>query len=140
MQDKRIKITADWAIIIVMVLIATCVLFAANARAEIAPGMGILCNTKEEVESIAAHAETGFKPDQAIEAVNTAAGSTACGYVQFLSSEIEVVHRLTVAGHDVVILKMTIIAVMSPEGPVPANLVQYTIAAAEGFVPARLGI
>lgn len=140
MNDKRIKITSDWAIIIIMVLIASCFLFAANARADIAPGVGILCNSQEEIESIAAHAETGFTPVEAIDAVNGSAGTTACGFVQFISSEIEVVHRITVKGNDVVILKLTIVAVMSPTGPVPASIVQYTIAAAEGFVPARLGI
>ena len=140
MNDKRIKITNDWAIIIILMLIASCILFAANARADIAPGAGILCNSQEEIESIAAHAETGFTPVQAIDAVNAAVGAGSCGFVQFLSSEIEVVHRLTVKGNDVVILKMTIVAIMTPSGPVPAGIVQYTIAAAEGFVPARLGI
>jgi hypothetical protein len=47
---------------------------------------------------------------------------------------------MTVKGHDVVIPKMTVVAVITPAGPVPASIVQYTIAAAQGFVPARLGI
>jgi hypothetical protein len=140
MNDKRIKIGTDWAIIIVMVLIASCILFAVNAKVEPKPGMGILCDTQQQVENLAAHAETGFNPVEAIEAVNKDAGSAACGVIQFISSEIEVVHRMTVEGHDVVILKMTIVAVITPMGPMPADLVQFTIAAAEGFVPARLGI
>jgi hypothetical protein len=138
-MDKLLKKGADWVIIMVFVAIAMIIL-AASVRADIAPGAGILCNSKEEIESIAAHAETGFTPVQAIDAVNGSAGTTACGFVQFLSSEIEVVHRMTVQGNDVVILKMMIVAIMSPTGPVPASIVQYTIAAAEGFVPARLGI
>jgi hypothetical protein len=139
-MDKLLKKGADWTIIIVMLAIALIVFFVVPAKAEPQPGQGILCDTREQVESLAALAETGANPAEAIEAVNTSAGSYACGVVQFISSEIEVVHRMTVNGHDVVILKLTIAAVITPDGPVPASLVQYTIAAATGFAPARLGI
>ena len=59
--------------------------------------------------------------------------------MRIVSWEIEVVHRLTVKVYDVVILKLTIAAIITPR-PVPASLVHYTIAAATGFAPARLGI
>lgn len=140
MQDKHLKTGADWVLIVIIMALVALALFALPVKAEPKPGSGILCDTREQIESLAAHAETGFNPVEAIEAVNKDAGSAACGVIQFISSEIEVVHRMTVKGHDVVILKMTIAALITPMGPMPANLVQYTIAAAEGFVPARLGI
>lgn len=140
MQDKHLKNGADWALIVIIMAAVAILLFALPVKAEPRPGVGILCDTREQVESLAAHAETGFKPDEAIDAVNKSAGSHACGFVQFITSEIEVVHRLTVKGHDVVILKMTIAAVITPNGPMPADIVQYTIAPATGFVPARLDI
>ena len=139
-MDKLLKKGADWTIIIVMLAIALIVLFVVPAKAQPQPGQGILCDTLEQVESLAALAETGANPVEAIEAVNTSAGSAACGVIRFISSEIEVVHRMTVKGHDVVILKLTIVVVITPAAPVPAGIVQYTIAAATGFAPARLGI
>jgi hypothetical protein len=116
------------------------VFFVVPTRAEPKPGSGILCDTREQVESLAALAETGATPVEAIEAVNANSGTAACGIMQFLSEEIEVLTRLTVKGYDVVILKIKLLAVMTPHGPVPTDLVQYTLAPAQGFVPARLGI
>lgn len=138
-MDRLLRRGADWVIILVLVAIAAIVLFASVAKAQ-QPGSGILCNTQMEIESLAALAETGSTPVEAIEAVNTNAGTVTCGVIHFLASEIEVVHRMTVKGHDMVILKLMILAVMTPQGPIPAGVVQYTMAAAQGFVPARLGI
>jgi hypothetical protein len=138
-MDKLLKKGADWVIIMVFVAIALIIL-AASVKAEPRPGTGLLCNTQQEIVDLAAHAEAGYKPEDAIDAVNKASGETACGFVNFISSEIEVMTRMTVKGHDVVILKLTVMAVITPQGPVPAGIVQYTMAAAEGFVPARLGI
>jgi hypothetical protein len=36
--------------------------------------------------------------------------------------------------------EMEILAVMTAHGPVPADIIQFTLAPAQGFVPARLGI
>ena len=123
MQDKHLKGGADWLLITVILAIVAIVLFAVPARAEMKQAKGLVCDTQEQIENWLTLFHNGTPGEEALEQVN--AGTTACGVLHVVA-DIEEVKEGAFNGQPFVIYKLTLMAVMTPMGPIPVDpLVQY---------------
>ena len=125
-MDKLIRKAADWTIVIVFVAIALIVFFVVPAKAEIQQARGVSCDTQEQMENWLMLFITGTPGDEALELVN--AGTNACAVLHVIA-DMEEVKEGTINDQSFVIYKMTLMAVMTPAGPIPVEpLVQYMAA------------
>lgn len=105
----------------------------AEAQADI--GLGLICDTTEQIDRFVALRNNGRTTQGAVQSVNDEAHNPqACGIALIAFAERDSVGKKTIQGKDVSVLEITVLAVSdgSTWHRVPA-LTQYTIVAEKGI-------
>ena len=112
---------------------------ATSARADYTQARGIFCDTAEQIEAFVTLVEGETPKKEALQLVNDAAGKdNACvvGHIVF-----ETMTEVKDIINDIVlVVKVSIVAILTPQGVIRAELEQFTAIAKSVLHPARIGI
>ena len=111
---------------------------ATSARADYTQARGIFCDTAEQIEAFVTLVEGETPKQEAMQLINDAAGKdNACvvGNIVF-----ETMTEVKDIINDIVVVKVVIVAIITPHGVIQAELEQFTAIAKSVLHPARIGI
>lgn len=92
------------------------------------PRQLLVCDTAAQLEEVFTLQADGADGEEVVAAVNTAAGSNACGMIIAETSIIEDVKHITLKGDSFAIIKIAIHAIYTGEGFRPVlNLQQFAL-------------
>ena len=88
----------------------------------------LICDTAEQVETIYTAFAAKIPMEEVVEAVNKAAGASACGVAAIVAHPIEMVKTIKLNGREHIIIKIAVVAVFNGVTVVPVNrLEQFSI-------------
>ena len=121
--------------VVVCVLIG--LFLATSARADYTQARGIFCDEVEQIEAFVTLVEGKTPHQEALQLVNDAAGKdNACVVGRVVFDQMSEIKDIT---SEIVAVKVTIVAILTPQGAVPAELVQFTAIAKSVLHPTRTG-